>query len=218
MTGLIVKDIKIILQRKLFFILMFAFAVFFSIDNDASFGVTYFTMICTIFSSTTISYDEAGNCYAYLMAMPFTKADYVKGKYMMGIIFAGASWLLSAAACLAVSAVTGNSVMLSEYIIGSAAILPAALILVSVTIPTTLKFGQQGGIIASAAIAAIAAIIVAAVTFLKMRAGAVLLAENAGNYLDTHPYMILVIGFAAAAVVYLISFGISKKIMDGKEF
>lgn len=215
MMGLIVKDIKILFQRKIFFVLMFAFAVFFSFDNDASFGVSYFTIICTIFSSTTISYDEAGNCFSYLMALPVTKSDYVKSKYALGIIFAACAWVLSAIACGIVNIVASDALDVAEYLFASALILPVSLIVISITIPTTLKFGQQGGIIASAVLAAV---IVGVVMVAQARAGAALLFEGAGNFIEDNPYMILVFAFVVAAVVYMISFVISKKVMDGKEF
>lgn len=52
-------------------------------------------MICSMFSLSTISYDEFDNGNAFLFSLPITRKGYVIEKYIFGIMLGVISLILS---------------------------------------------------------------------------------------------------------------------------
>ena len=97
MKGLLIKDFKLMLNQKKFFILIVlilgAIACF--LDFDYYFLIGYFMFICSLFTISTISYDEFDNGNAFLFTLPFSRSRYVEEKYCFGILAGTCSWFLS---------------------------------------------------------------------------------------------------------------------------
>lgn len=94
MKGLLVKDLKLVKnQGKILILLAIAMgAVFGIMDANPSFVVSYMTIFFTIFTISTISYDEYDNGFAFLLTLPATRQQYVHEKYLFSLIMMGGAW------------------------------------------------------------------------------------------------------------------------------
>ena len=94
MKGMLIKDFRILRhQGKVLFLMLLVVAVFMNLITDVgpTFIVGYITIIFSLFTVTTVSYDEFDNCYLFLMTLPVTRKNYVNEKYLfalLSIIFA----------------------------------------------------------------------------------------------------------------------------------
>ena len=89
MKGLLIKDIRLMKSQGAVLLgLLVIVAIFMGFVSDVSpsFVVTYITIFLSIFTATTISYDEFDNCYLFLMTLPITRKKYVNEKYVFGIL------------------------------------------------------------------------------------------------------------------------------------
>ena len=89
MKGLFIKDLRLMMMQKRFFIMILLIAIsMVAVTGDISFIVGYLTFICPLFCISTISYDEFDNGYAFLFTLPIQKKDYVKEKYAFALTLA----------------------------------------------------------------------------------------------------------------------------------
>ena len=85
MKGMLIKDLRLLKnQGKTLLLMLFVVAIFMNFITDVgpSFIVGYITIIFSLFTATTISYDEFDNCYLFLMTLPITRKKYVNEKYV----------------------------------------------------------------------------------------------------------------------------------------
>ena len=54
MKGLIIKDFKLLMMQKSFFVTLTIVAIFFGITTDSIFVIGFLTMICSMFALSTI--------------------------------------------------------------------------------------------------------------------------------------------------------------------
>ncbi|HKM34322.1 MAG TPA: ABC-2 transporter permease [Lachnospiraceae bacterium] len=143
MAGLFEKDIRLLLQRKQTLILFLILAAFMGVTMEGSFVIGYMSIMCAIFTVSTISYDEADNCYPFLMTLPIKVADYVAEKY--GFCFFGGflGWILSVVIYLIVNMSRNNSIDLGSELLMAAMYIPIFIILCSIMISFQLKFGAE---------------------------------------------------------------------------
>ena len=76
MKGMLIKDFRLLKnQGKTLILMLLAVAVFMNLITDVgpSFVVGYITIIFSLFTVSTISYDEFDNCYLFLMTLPVSK-------------------------------------------------------------------------------------------------------------------------------------------------
>lgn len=92
MKGLLVKDFRLMFQRKGFFCLLFLIAAIMLMGSEANMVIAYLVMVCTMFLVSTVSYDEYDKCYAFLFTLPVDRKTYVIEKYLLGIILGMISW------------------------------------------------------------------------------------------------------------------------------
>ena len=83
MAGLFEKDIRLILRNKQMVIVVAFMALMMSFSGSIDMVLPYMTIFGTIFSVSTISFDEADNGYGYIMTLPVTYKDYVTGSVMI---------------------------------------------------------------------------------------------------------------------------------------
>lgn len=70
MKGMLIKDFSLLKGQKQFFMIaiMFAF-IFLFLTDMAGFGVSYLMVMFTIFTLSTIAYDEYDNGNAFLLSL-----------------------------------------------------------------------------------------------------------------------------------------------------
>ena len=217
MKGLLVKDIRLMKNMKNSIIMIILIAVGMgSYLKDVSFIITYMALIGATFTSSTLSYDEFDNGYAFLLSLPVTRKGYVMEKYILGLILCGGGWLIGTI-ITAAAGVIKNTSPLGESLMIAVTLFPFALLLLSVILPFHMKFGgEKGRIIMVAAMGRI---------FLVTLVGAKVVEKihidlNAvfRNLPEPDMGVAAVSALAVGTVLMLLSCTISMKIMNKKEF
>lgn len=149
MKGLLIKDLKLMLGQKRFFVVVVGFGIFFMMSNaNPVSGVGYITMLLSIFTLSTISYDEFDNGMAFLMTLPIERKTYALEKY----VFAGLVSMISAVGTSILAYILGMvmdvPVDMIEVIGVACVIVLLSWLMLSVTIPLQIKFGSEKGRIA----------------------------------------------------------------------
>lgn len=217
MMGLLIKDFKLMKNQKNFFFLIFAVAAgMTAVGKDFSFTVSYVTFIGSIFTMSTISYDEYDNGNAYLFSLPITRKGYIIEKYGFGLIAGGGSWLIATILCLGAGILKGWGSPL-DTLMTSFMILPVFVVILAVMLPFQVKFGSEKGRVAM--IGALGLLFLA--VFVTVKA---VKAWNPGllTAFNSLPPMDMGILTAAAAgiavLIFLLSGIISVSILNKKEF
>ena len=219
MKGLLIKDFKLMLNQKNFFILIVlilgATACF--LDFDYYFLIGYFMFICSLFTISTISYDEFDNGNAFLFTLPFSRSRYVEEKYCFGILAGTCSWFLSFVITTIIQMINSNNFIFSDWMLSTLVMLPIMFVMLAILIPFQLKYGSENG--------RIAIIIFLGGGFVVCYLLANLLAQNQINFNslisfinNVDPLIILLIIFAICLAILFVSMKISKRIVLKKEF
>ena len=219
MKGLLIKDFKLMLNQKNFFILIVlilgATACF--LDFDYYFLIGYFMFICSLFTISTISYDEFDNGNAFLFTLPFSRSRYVEEKYCFGILAGTCSWFLSFVITTIIQMINFNNFIFSDWMLSTLVMLPIMFVMLAILIPFQLKYGSENG--------RIAIIIFLGGGFVVCYLLANLLAQSQINFNalisfinNIDPLIILLIIFAICLAILFVSMKISKRIVLKKEF
>lgn len=219
MKGLLIKDFKLMLNQKKFFILIVlilgAIACF--LDFDYYFLIGYFMFICSLFTISTISYDEFDNGNAFLFTLPFSRSRYVEEKYCFGILAGTCSWFLSFVITTIIQMINFNNFIFSDWMLSTLVMLPIMFVMLAILIPFQLKYGSENG--------RIAIIIFLGGGFVVCYLLANLLAQSQINFNalisfinNVDPLIILLIIFAICLAILFVSMKISKRIVLKKEF
>lgn len=218
MTGLLVKDFKLMATQKNFFLVILLIVIgMISFTEDVSFPLGFLTFALSLFTLSTISYDEFDNGYAFLFTLPITRVGYVLEKYCLGFLLGFSSWLLATFLGL-IATVVRDTTSLTEIWQIAAMILPVMIIIQSIMIPFQLKFGGEKGRIAI--IGAVGLLIVAGVVIVK---GAKLFFNvDLIAQLNTLPIVSMGMLFLIALVIVMLLFALSVRIsisiMKKKQF
>ena len=66
MKGLVIKDLRLAIQRRQTLLIYLILSVIMGMSLDAGFVIAYMTMLMGIIASGTISYDEYDNGFPFL--------------------------------------------------------------------------------------------------------------------------------------------------------
>ena len=217
MKGMLVKDFKLMKGQRNFFAVIAAIAVGMAIFmEEPSFIIGYMTFAGSLFTLSTISYDEFDNGNAFLFSLPISRKGYTVEKYQFGLIAGGVFWLFATVA-VGIAGVLKNTVMVRDTVMIALPVLPALMILLAVMLPFQFRFGGE-----KSRIAMIGAVsLLFAVSFAAVRIAGVfhvdlvsvwnrLLAVSMGKF--------IAVIFLTAIMGFLISLKISIAIMNKKEF
>lgn len=217
MKGLLIKDFKLMLMQKNFFIIIIVVACLISISSqDPTFMIGFITLILSLFTVSTISYDEFDNGYPFLLTLPFSRKTYVLEKYVYGLILGAGAWIVSVMICSLMLIVQGKPVT-SDMLIGAFVILPMFLVIESLMIPVHLRFGGEKGRYALIAcvgvLVVIGFVVMKIVEIFHIDILPLILAIDALG-----PVMFMVILLMIGFLVMLVSLKVSLSIMNKKEF
>ena len=143
MRGLLEKDIRLLLKRKKYFLLVAVIAVALSFQMTGSFIVSYLTMVGMILSLSTISYDEVDNGLPFLMTLPITRREYAMEKYLFGFCGLTLSWILGVVLQILMMVVRGTGVEVGSLLLESLLYLGLFLSILAILIPIELHFGVE---------------------------------------------------------------------------
>lgn len=217
MKGLLVKDWKLMKVQKNFFVMLIVLALGMAfLSRDVSFIVGYLTLVMSMFTLTTISYDEFDNGNTFLFTLPITRASYVIEKYCFSLLLGCGAWILATLVAVTAGVLKGSA-SVSEIMMVAFAILPAMLIMQSIMIPFHLKFGGDLGRIAI--IGVIALFLIIGIVIVK---AAELMGIDIAHVIYNLPTvslgMLAAVIIAVALVLFLVSIKVSISIMNKKEF
>lgn len=96
MKGLLVKDFKLMMLQKNFLLLILAIVIGMMIfTDDVVFPLGFLSFVASLFTVSTISYDDFDNGNAFLFTLPITRNNYVIEKYFLGLLVGGIAWILA---------------------------------------------------------------------------------------------------------------------------
>lgn len=218
MKGLLIKDFKLLFGQKRFFLAVIAFGLFFIMTNENPIsGMSYVTMLFSIFTLSTISYDEFDNGMPFLMTLPISRKMYVGEKYIFAGMITFVSAILSSLVAFGIANVMKIPVEIKELLVAGVAISGLAGLILAITIPIELKFGAEKG--------RVAMILVMGVIFgigvLLIKIGKHFGLESTTLFvkiMTLDEKLLVGLLFVIWCILVLVSYLICLKIMEKKEF
>lgn len=210
MKSLILKDIYNISHntKQMIFLLIFM-ALCFVPGGGINGFIVMCSVMCSMMTMTTFSFDETSKWEKYALIMPVTRKDYVISKYVVGFLFSLVGTMAGIVFALVAGVVRGN-IEWAELLACTVVALFLTAFVSSFSIVLIFKFGaEKARMVIMASIVAPCFLFVAAVKFLE-KAGVVMtdeLVKTGCVFL-----LLLVIAFVYAA------YRISLAIFEKKEF
>lgn len=217
--GLIIKDFKLIKsQMKSFFIIMILWGVFMTTQlNMATFFVGYVAVLCSFITLSTLNYDEFENGSAYLMTLPISRKDYIFGKYLFGMLITTIPFAAASMLSWVVLIARGTEMRFVEYFMSIIVLIPMAYLLLALEIPLQVKFGQEKSRMISVILIGGFSAGIGIISYMsKLVDDNGIEAATGIVGLGTGVLVMLVV--AALAVLMWISYIISCRFMEKKEF
>lgn len=148
MKGLLLKDIYMAAKYCRAFLLL---VVIFLAVSFAGEGNTFFSVYPSFFAGTLpvtlISYDERERWNVYSGTLPYSKAQIVSSKYLIGL-FTGITVFLASALVQALRMLNADAFILNEYLLYIATIFSLGIIAPSLILPFIFRYGAEKGRIA----------------------------------------------------------------------
>ena len=218
MKGLLIKDMKLMLGQKRFFLIVMGMGIMlmFSGDEPAT-SMGYVTMLITIFSLNTISYDEHENGMSFLMTLPITRKTYVQEKYAFAVALATVASALSVILVYVISMIRHIDVVLKEVLIIGGVLSGVSILIFSITLPLMVKFGSDKGRIALFAVFAVIGVLIALLAKLVEKPGSPLM-NVVVKFSELSAGTIVFIAVFAMILTVLASYFVTVKIISRKEY
>ena len=143
MAGLFEKDIRLILRNKQMVIVAAFMALMMSFSGSIEMVLPYLTIFGTMFSVSTISFDEVDNGYSYIMTLPVTYKDYVYEKYMFCTAGGIAAGLVTMVFFLISTGIRNDSIITISGNTVTAAMSISDVTIAFPLIPVQLRFGNS---------------------------------------------------------------------------
>lgn len=218
MKGLLIKDARTIWHSKKIFIIMLMVAVLALYQSEAgNFIIGYMTMIGVLLAVGTISYDEYDKSIVYLMTLPAERSAYVAEKYVLMFGCGLAGTIISTLLCLVIYHDT-------SILIQAVLIYVLMAILQFIMLPLQLKFGGEKGRVVLYALLGVAVVVFTSLDgilgyfFGSYEAGIGVLDGFINGILSLPPVVNGIIILAVGLLCFTISFLISKRIVENREF
>jgi hypothetical protein len=220
MKGLLVKDFILVKNQCKTLLAFLALGFLMSLSMQDNAGVVYMVMIISMFSLSTIGYDEFDNGFRFLFTLPTSRKAYVREKYLFYIIFlivglvAGCGVGFLAEIFKDTGSVQNYLDNLCESIVGSILI---GSVYAGMLIPIRIKYDAEKAKLVNFGVLGGIAAIAYLIFRLKDNAGEVVVkimeTINGLNDIQIASAMI-----AFAVIVLLISEVIAEKIIEKKEY
>lgn len=150
MKGLLLKDFYMTVKYCRTYLLIgivFIAVSFAGAESQNMFFVFYPCLLCGMIPVNLLAYDERSRWLEYSGTLPYTKAQLVSAKYLVGVIVQGVM-LLAVGIAQAVRMNLAGSFRLGEYGMIMALIFAMATITSSISLPFMFRWGVEKGRIA----------------------------------------------------------------------
>ena len=147
MKGLLRKDFYMMVRycRSMLLILVMFLGVSF-VNTDNLFFNVYPCMLCSMLPITLISYDERSHWNQYSMTMPYTRAQLVGSKYLLGLMVNAAAVVVSLlTAVLRTVFFAHDTVVPGDVLSLGSMMLAVSLAAPSLCLPWIFKLGAEKG-------------------------------------------------------------------------
>lgn len=218
MKAMLIKDWKLMKRQKQFGLILCVFlAVFVVINDNLGFLISYMTLMTSIFSISTVSYDEYNNGMVYLLALPISRRKYVEEKYLFCLLTSLIVSVVSLIVTLGIGIVRSTNATSEDLVISAAAALGIGVLICGFMLPIQLKFGPEKSRIAMAVMGAAIFAIVYVMVWIGKRMGTDM--ENVlQNFNNLSEGVVAVSAVVICLAVLLISMFISVHVMEKREF
>ncbi len=218
MKGLLIKDYKLMLGQKSFLGMAALMAVLYlAIYKDPTFAVVFITVMCTMFTISTLSYDEYENGMAYLFTLPISRNIYVLEKYAFALVNSIVTGVIMYAMAYGVVKIRGLAISQSDMYSGLAGACFVSIIMISYMISLYIKFGmEKSRIVSVSGMAAIFLILYLGIKISKERNGSILKIISRAEKLSDGIVILLI--FAVSVILICISVVCTMKAMKKREF
>ncbi len=145
MKGLLLKDLYMAMKYcRAFLLISVIFIAISFVGNNNLFLIFYPCMLCGIFPVTLLGYDERSGWLQYSETMPYTRAQIVSGKYLIGL-FAQIAMLILTGIAQAVRMSNGGAFDFNEYAVLMVLLITMSLVASSISLPLMFKLGVEKG-------------------------------------------------------------------------
>ena len=144
MKGLLLKDFYMMMKYcRSAIIVSVIFLILSALTGGNLFMVIYPVLICSMIPMNLISYEEQSGWEKYCAALPYSKAEIVSSKYIIGLIITG---IISLCTVIAQTVQSAQEPMeLQDYGVTFLVIAMACLLGTGVLLPPLYKFGVAKG-------------------------------------------------------------------------
>lgn len=224
MKGLLKKDLIFLSEQVVMIVIMAVVAIGTMIavsTNNSTFSMGfvngYFVVIASIITTSTISYDQSDNGMLYLMTLPISRKMYVNSKYMGTLIVALVTGIILMIINLISGQIVGEPLSFGNVILIFSAAVASSNFINSIGIPAFLKFeGRKGSLAMVITICLIGLICFGFIKTLEKLGYDLEYMINTLNSAGTSAVSTLTI--VVSLICLVISYGISSKIINAKEF
>lgn len=217
MKGLYIKDIRLLLKQKTFFLVIIFLSIFnaMNLKNIAVVpSLMIFFLVSLVF--TTITYDEIDHGLTFLFTLPISRKKYVGGKYLLSIAIIGIALLVSLGIIVVMNKVQNQSIVAEQLSVTLGFVCLLGMLYMSLLMPIYFKFGAEKSRL-------ILILVIGTILFLSF-AGSYLVEKldinlvNQLNVILTQPTWLLVsVSLAITAIAVALSYILSVSIVKKKE-
>ena len=148
MKGLLLKDFYLSWRYcRAFLVIVAVFLAVSFTGDDNIFFLIYPIMIASVIPMTLVSYDEHDKWTAYSGTLPYTRAQLVSTKYLVGMCFGSVAFLISMAATT-VRMILGGGFVLEQFAVVGTALLVLGCLGPALILPYVFKYGAEKGRVA----------------------------------------------------------------------
>ena len=217
MKGLMEKDIRLILQKKKYYLILMCCAVFISFAMDSLFIISYLTMIGLLLALSTVSLDEADNGLSFIMTMPVSRRDYAVEKHLFGYLTLIVALVIGIILQFVTGIVQKQDLQLNDTVSAAVLYLGIFAVILSIMIPIEIHFGIEKSRIAMFVIFGVCF----AIGILGGKIAAALnidLTPAIATIKSISTPVLIACGAGAGIVIIVLSILITIRIMNKKEF
>ena len=217
MKGLLIKDLKLVLNRKQSLLVLLGVCAMIAFTAEGSFIVAYAAGLTGIMGLSTYAYDEHDNSFPFLFSLPVDVKTYVREKILFCFLSDLAGLAIGTGLFLIACAARGNMDAFREDLAYLLLYLPATLLLIFSTLLNQMIFGIERSRIVTLVLYGLLFVGSAVVVKVAGPAGGGQAAPQMPEW-TTHVFFLASIAVAFVAVLCAGTYFICLRVMKNKEY
>lgn len=147
MLGLIIKDILNLSSNKRIFVtllIMFTFVGFMS-NGLPNYLSIYLPILCLMLAISTFSYDEYSKWDRYVLALPLTRKDIVKSRYLFSLVLLALSLVFNILFNLLLIIIFKKPLLITSILTQPLMTIMVIAVIIAIVFPLIYKYGAEKG-------------------------------------------------------------------------